>query len=87
MPQSTHRHKHKHPSHATLPHHEPAAKARPKSSAAILMAIFIGTVGLAIGWLATGMNYGWMVASTAIGVVSGLLIGRGIDRSIEKKKV
>ena len=48
------------------------------------MAIFIGLVGLAIAALAGG-NYAWLTASTALGVIGGALIGRGIDRSIEKR--
>lgn len=83
MPQSSHRHKH----HAhSAPHPKPpAAGTKSKRSAALLMAIFIGVVGLAIGALASGMNFLWMAGSTALGIVGGALIGRGIDRSIDKK--
>jgi outer membrane lipoprotein SlyB len=85
MPQSSQRHKHKHPSH-TNPRHEPAViKPRRKRNAALLMAIFIGFLGLAIGSFATGMNYSWMIASASIGAIAGALIGHGIDRSIERK--
>ena len=50
-----------------------------------MMALFIGVVGIIIGALASGMGVGWMLASGALGVVGGALIGHGIDRSIEKK--
>ena len=85
MPQSSHRHKHKHTVHSNPPRHDITVKHRRKRSAALLMAIFIGFLGLAIGSLASGMNYLWMIASSAIGSVAGALIGHGIDRSLERK--
>lgn len=83
MPQSSQRHKH----HAhSAPHPQPpAAGTRSKRSAALLMALFIGLVGLAIGAFASGMNSLWMTGSAALGVVAGALIGHGIDKTIQKK--
>jgi outer membrane lipoprotein SlyB len=85
MPQSSHRHKHKHSAHGNIRHEQAALKPHRKRNAALLMAIFIGFLGLAIGALASGMNYSWMIASTAIGAVAGALIGHGIDKSLDKK--
>ncbi|MEO5999217.1 MAG: hypothetical protein ABIN89_20725 [Chitinophagaceae bacterium] len=84
MPESTHRHKHKHPVHHDTTHIPPVKHAR-KRSAALLMAIFIGFLGLTIGALASGMNYSWMIASTTVGAVAGALIGYGVDKSLGKK--
>ncbi len=84
MPQSTNRPKHKHP-HVNSRHEQTSLKPHRKRNAALLMALFIGFLGLAIGSLASGMNYLWMIASTSIGAIAGALIGHGIDKSIDKK--
>ncbi len=85
MPQSSNRPKHKHVAHVNHHHEQTELKPRRKSKAAILMAVFIGFLGLAIGALASGMNYSWMIGSTSIGAIAGALIGHGIDKSLEKK--
>ena len=84
MPQSSHRHRHKHPVHHNSPPVQPIRHTR-KRSAALLMAVFIGFLGLAIGAIASGMNYLWMTASTTVGAVAGALIGYGVDKSLGKK--
>ncbi len=84
MPQSSHRHKHKHPVHQPQ-HPQPVAKHPRKRNAALLMAVFIGFLGLAIGAIAGGMNYKWIIASTSVGVIAGALIGHGVDKSLGKK--
>ena len=84
MPQSSHRHKHKHPVHHQQ-HAQPVVKHARKRSAALLMAVFIGFLGLAIGAIASGMNYLWITVSTTLGVIAGALIGHGVDKSLGKK--
>ena len=85
MPQSTHRHKHKHSAHVNSHQEQTALKPHRKRNAALLMAIFIGLLGLVISALASDMNYLWMIVSTSIGAIAGALIGHGIDKSLEKK--
>lgn len=84
MPQSSHRHKHKHAVHHNPQHDQHVVKHTRKRSAALLMAVFVGFLGLAIGAIASGMNYLWMTASTALGAIAGALIGRGVDKSLGK---
>ena len=73
--------RHKHQAHQ----HHGAVKPKPKRNAALLMAIFIGLVGLVLAAFASGLNVVWMTGSAAIGAIAGALIGHGIDKSIEKK--
>ncbi|HZG26266.1 MAG TPA: hypothetical protein VEZ17_16875 [Chitinophagaceae bacterium] len=79
------RQRHKHHGHPQPPQHLHTQAHKPKRKAAVMMALFIGLVGIIIGALASGMDVIWTLASGALGVAGGALIGHGIDRSIEKK--
>jgi uncharacterized membrane protein len=83
MPQSAHRHKthHKHQVHQSHPQEVPRKTRR---SAALLMAIFIGILGMAIAAFAAGLNL-WMVAGAAAGALAGYLIGHDIDKTAARK--
>lgn len=85
MPQSSLRHKHKHSAQEHSTHEQTAIKSHRKRNVALIMAIFIGLLGLVISALASDMSYLWMITSTSIGAIAGALIGHGIDRSLEKK--
>lgn len=65
-------------------HYHPSGKPKRKRNAALLMAIFIGLVGLTIAAFSSAANMMWMAGSTAVGAVAGALIGHAIDKSIEK---
>lgn len=84
MPNSRHRHKGHHHAHPQTVHPH-TVKAKPKRSAATLMAIFIGVFGLAAGAFFSRYNVMWIVVGAAIGAVTGYLIGSGIDRTFAKK--
>jgi uncharacterized protein YcfJ len=81
MPSSHHRKKHKHfqpPSHQQ-------AKPKNRASAAIVMAIVGGVVGLAITYLAAQESPAWVVAGTIAGIAIGYYGGKQLDRAGEKK--
>lgn len=82
MPNSRQRHKHPHQPQQ----HQHAATAKTKKrSAAILMAIFIGVFGAAIGALFGHMEIRWIATGIFIGAAAGYLVGRGIDNTVAKK--
>jgi hypothetical protein len=84
MPQSRNRPKHylhrqhHHPSSAT---HHPA---KAKRSAAFTVAVIAALMGLAIIYFTIGGEVGWLIFGAAAGGVIGYLLGRGMDKSIEK---
>ena len=84
MPNSRHRHKGHH-HHAQPQAHQQVSKPKPKRSAAILMAIFVGVFGLAIGAYFSSFSMPWIVLGTIIGAITGYLLGGGIDKTFSKK--
>lgn len=85
MAESRHRHKH--------PHHAPRAAfsetRQPKGSArkaGLILAIFIGVLGLAVGFFANGTTTGVIVGGLA-GLVLGYVLGNSLDRAADKRKL
>lgn len=82
MPQTRHRHK-------GHPHHQPSthvpAKAPKKKNAKIILAIFIGILGVAISFFAGATDTTGLVIGGVIGALVGFLIGRGMDAAAEKR--
>lgn len=79
MPQSRTRHKHHH--HAVPSHH---AQPKVKRSAAFVIAVLTAILGLAVAFFTQGADVFWMITGTLSGAVIGYLVGRGMDKSIEK---
>lgn len=81
------RHRHKHPHHAPRP--ALAENRQSKHSArkaGLILAIFIGVLGLAVGFFANGTTTGVIVGGLA-GLVLGFLLGSSLDRAAEKRKL
>ena len=82
MPQTRHRHK-------GHPHHQPPthlpARAPKKKNAKVILAIFIGLLGIAISFFAGASDATGYVIGGLIGAAVGFLIGRGMDAAAEKK--
>ena len=75
--------------HSTGTHHSTADHARPRKntkSAGIILAIFMGLLGLAVGFFATSGTTG-MVVGTLIGVIAGFLVGNAMDKSVTNKTI
>jgi hypothetical protein len=81
------RHRHKHPHHHVPP---PQAGRRDQNpsvrKAGLILAVFLGLIGLAIGFFAVGSTTAMSVGAV-VGIVAGFLIGIRIDRAAEKKKL
>lgn len=77
MPQSRNRHKH----HHVQIHHTPA---KPKRSAASILAILAAILGLSVAYFTQGADALWMIIGTAGGAVIGYLVGHNMDKAIEK---
>ena len=81
MPHSRSRHKH-HPQHPTGSH---LPKPTRKRSAQPIMAIFLAVFGIGISYFIAGNNTTWLAGGAIIGALSGILIGRGMDKAALKK--
>ena len=84
MAESRHRHKHAHHqgSHPTNVRHEQKNSGK---KAGLILAIFVGLLGLAIAFFAVGTSKA-MVMGGVVGTLAGFLIGSSLDRAAEKKK-
>lgn len=80
MPQSRTRQKHHHP-HPLPPHHAPV---KAKRSAAFVVAVLAGVLGLAVAYFTQGGDVLWLIIGTASGAVIGYFVGRSMDKSFEK---
>jgi uncharacterized membrane protein len=85
MAESRHRHKHAH--HHTTPvnqtPHEQRSSAR---KAGVILAVFIGLLGLAVAFFAVGTTNAVIIGGV-VGIVLGFLIGSSLDRAAEKRKL
>lgn len=81
MPESRNRQKH-HP-HQPIAHHEPA---KPKRSAAFVLAILAAILGLAVAYFSQGVDALGMVIGATLGAALGYLIGYNMDKAIKKDK-
>jgi uncharacterized membrane protein len=84
MAESRHRHKHAqhHASHPQNVRHEPKTSVR---KAGLILAIFLGLIGLASAFFAVGTTTA-MIIGGIIGMMAGFLIGISLDRAAERKK-
>lgn len=82
MPQSRNRPKHHHHQHHPVHTHHTPAKA--KRSAAFVVSVVAAILGLAVAYFTQGPDIFWMIVGTAAGAVIGYLVGRSMDKSIEK---
>ncbi|MCW3109601.1 MAG: hypothetical protein JWQ09_4107 [Segetibacter sp.] len=82
MPQSRNRHK-PHHHHQPVPSHHTQPKV--KRSAAFVVALLAAILGLAVAFFTQGADVFWMIIGTAAGAIIGYLVGRGMDKSIEKR--
>lgn len=78
MPESRNRHKHHHhvQSHKT--------PAKPKRSAALVLAIVAAIFGLAVAFFTQGADVVWMIVGAAAGAIIGYLVGHNMDKAIER---
>ncbi|MCW3112954.1 MAG: hypothetical protein JWR18_1350 [Segetibacter sp.] len=84
MPQSRNRPKHhQHVHHHVGPSHTTHRKV--KRSAAFVISILTAVLGLAVAYFTRGLDVLWLLIGAGIGAVAGYLVGRGLDKSIEKK--
>lgn len=84
MPQSRNRPKHHHPVH----HHVASShtvQRKIKRSAAFVISILTAVLGLAVAYFTKGADFFWLFVGAGIGAAAGYLVGRGLDKSIEKK--
>ncbi|MDQ6815157.1 MAG: SoxR reducing system RseC family protein [Bacteroidota bacterium] len=85
MPESRNRQKHhQHVHHQTGPHTQQSSPKN-KRTAASVVAIIAGILGLAVAYFTQGADVFWLIAGTLIGVLLGYIVGRSMDRSIAKK--
>ena len=84
MPESKSRHPHKH-SHQ----HVEASKIHPKNKkigkVAIVFGLFFGLLGLGISYFIDASNGTALFIGTVVGVLSGLIFGYQIEKSLSKK--
>lgn len=81
------RHRHKHTQHHGTP--QPIGRREQKNSvrkAGLILAFFLGLVGLAVGFFAVGSTTA-MVIGGVVGIVAGFLVGVRVDQAAEKKKL
>ena len=76
MPESRQRHKH-HPHHVQMPH----THAKPKRSAAAVLAIIAAILGLAVAFFTQGPDILWMILGAGLGAIIGYLIGHNMDQA------
>jgi uncharacterized membrane protein YqgA involved in biofilm formation len=81
MPES--RNRHKHHLHHQAPHHAPA---KPKRSAALVLAILAAILGLGVAFFAQDADALWMIIGAVSGAVIGYIVGHNMDKAIEKNK-
>lgn len=85
MAESRKRHKHPH-------HHQHAAQDvshashQPAKRAGLILAVFIGLLGLAVAFFAVGTSTAALIGA-AVGAAIGFLIGSSLDRAAAKKKL
>jgi hypothetical protein len=85
MPESRNRARHRHPYH---PHHPAANTHHPKKvkrSAAFVVAVVVAILGAAVAFFTQGTDTFWLLTGAASGALIGYIIGRSMDKSIEKK--
>jgi len=49
------------------------------------VAVIVAILGLAVAFFTTGGDLGWMLAGVVSGAIIGYFVGRGMDKSIEKR--
>ena len=85
MPESRNRrkhHQHVHPQPG--PSHISHSKV--KRSAAFVVAVVAAILGLAVAYFTQGADFLWMFTGVVAGAIIGYLVGRSMDKSIEKKQ-
>ena len=84
MAESRHRHKHA-PHQGSHPANIRNEQKNTGKKAGLILAIFIGLLGLAVAFFAVGTSTA-MVLGGVVGTLAGFLIGSSLDRAAEKKK-
>jgi hypothetical protein len=83
MPQPRHRHK-GHP-HQRISTRLPQQKPPKKRNAKVILAIFIGLLGVAVSFFAGAITSVGYIIGGLIGALVGFLIGRSMDAASDKK--
>lgn len=80
MPNSRNRPKHRH-------HPQPHHRVEKTRNAKLILAIFGGLIGIAVGFFGGGSETLYLVAGAIIGAVTGFFIGRGMDKVADKENL
>lgn len=83
MAQSRHRHKHAH-HHAHPPHPGAGSRHQAQRRAISIMMIFMGVLGLFVAYVSAGPDLLWLAVGLIIGVATGFLVGRSMDKAASK---
>lgn len=90
MPESRNRPKHHHHQHSHRPPHPPMpvhhnTLAKTRKSAAFVVSILAAVLGLAVAFFTQGADAFWLITGTLAGAIIGYLVGRNMDKSIQKE--
>ena len=84
MPESKARHPHKH-SHQNTVASEVHPKNKKIGKVAIIFALFFGLLGLGLSYYIEASSNTGLLIGAVVGVLSGLIFGYQIDKSLSKK--